>query len=1655
MGDEVKPCIGKFLFLGVFLVLSVLFSLNFVVADFNNCWDENSINGGTKTSCNAAGCLWASNDPSEVGSVTDFYDMFCGGDTYDSYCCFPNECWQHDGTNASYCEDSAARGLNCTWDPFMNMYHPNGSLMYTGGCMNDWSAGGGDWGGMDDGCWQFDGDKATCTSGANAAKCSWSVNGANENPWCGVKTLGDAQMKNSLATLTDVGCCEQKGCWSYDNNQTNCEGAFEGNCVYDSSWGGCMTKWCGEITDETNCTYVQQQLFMPCTWDGDSCEDSYGDGGFGFFNTSDSCFDAGGWYNSSGACVMPSGGDIGGGGGGFMFGGEAHCWFADNQLDICKNITGCGYCVAGGGPFGVDNSSAENICYNKQIGYCEGHNSQGSQVYTNANNSFNLNCTHIQVKSACNFGPLPNCKWINSSSNLGAYCSVGASSEGNAGPPVDFCEHPDSKNNYTLCMQLIENYMMPCSWENSTYPIKNCTFNQNKVFKDGEKDLGLIGSDIACTSAGGTWQTEYYVEDSILKQDSWCEMTGFFDIDNGGGEGNKGNCDTSCWACEFQYNGSAWSNNSVANLACENSELGYCQWTNDSNAFNGFGWCDYPQEMEYSGSGDCNTNCEDCDFMNYPYDACVNSVANNNSGCKWVNDSAAGAGEGYCVDVSKKICDSDCFSCFDETACYASSISCAWDSGFGLCSPQGYTGEICFDGIDNDGDVMIDCADPDCGYDNFCGGSAVGGDCFAQTTEGTCNQTVAFNNLNCSWLNDTWNTDGWCDMPGMNCWKFDNNLSACGLESGCTNDSSSMGGASNMCDMNQTKMENANCWSYTNATCDAQADCQWKEDSWCVDNPSDSWCLSSGGGWCDYAPFAQCMDLNSTTCSANSNCTWNQDDYSMQGGWCDVACFNWSISTSESCEGTGSTGLCEWRDMSATCQPETFMMFGGSSSGGGEGGGSNGCWQYDGNETGCWINNITCQYKNDSYANNNKSDSEASGWCMTKGEFDHFGVMGGDVTFLADDDDNINGLAEAGVAGEVDIMGMGMRISDEGFNFGAGLINASDSIVCNGYYVGTGFEQTPSLGTGNKPGSFYWYLDTDGLATGSCVAYGGSNDAGYEFMINYLARNTSEGVVETKQLMRCNSGNWTPTNALITTSKQMSCGEVQGVMIGLSKQDLESFSEYNKTSNMRIFMASANGSDTRLAPSDYVGPGYYTPGTIDFGFVDCSDPTTKDPKCKNVQKFGFNVYEECMNGIDDDENGLIDCDDPMCSFTPKCASGDAFDFSAVNGDVVAPNVMFSEVDTLADGAFVRIDTNEPSSLNLTFYHNDSTCAIANLTIEDSGVGYLANANYKPFHSVDLIFDSLGYNLVNNTVYYYKIKVCDPSGNCAISACSNFTTKTTTVDKSFIFKMDLPTGYTVDIPALNKTDYNFTEEFNDVVYDVGVKTNTSVTKNMNMTIHCGDMSIGFFGMNVLEPIKIDLSEAFICDEVENMMGMNSSLKKWNTLINSLKMGGATDYIEVTMPVTYSASNSLIWADDVGTSATGEDVDDYVNCFAGDVAGTTVCRIPVSMGFSTYAVSVPSAGGDSSSSGGGGGGGGILTTTPTSNASADTESVSGSEGGDSVAGTGNVVGDSGSEGGFAVASGGMGMWAIIIGVIVLVVVVGIVIAVKNKGGKSKGK
>ncbi|MFQ5531682.1 MAG: hypothetical protein ACE5ES_03650, partial [Candidatus Nanoarchaeia archaeon] len=387
---------------------------------------------------------------------------------------------------------------------------------------------------------------------------------------------------------------------------------------------------------------------------------------------------------------------------------------------------------------------------------------------------------------------------------------------------------------------------------------------------------------------------------------------------------------------------------------------------------------------------------------------------------------------------------------------------------------------------------------------------------------------------------------------------------------------------------------------------------------------------------------------------------------------------------------------------------------------------------------------------------------------------------------------------------------------------------------------------------------------------------------------------------------------------------------------------------------------------------DSVGPAYYTPGTIDFNFVDCSNPDVKDPKCKSFQKFGFQIFEDCKNGEDDDNNGYADCADMKCVFTPACSSS-AFDFTSISNDNKAPSIVFSKVDKMADAAIVMFDTDEPANGTLMFYNESSTCTNLNATLNDVGSS-LSFDDYKPFHRIVLDSNTLGSGyLANSTTFYYKVKVCDSFNNCGTSKCLNFTTRKT--NKNFIFRMDVPDGYTVDIPALNYSG-NFTANVSGKIYDVGIKTNSSKTTNMNITVNYSTMSIKFIGADVYKPKTLKLDGAFIVDTSNKILGMNSSSKSWNMLVNDLGLGGADDYIELNFPVTYNSNNNLIWGDDAQTNTS--DVSDYVICWDGG-SSNTICNVPASIGFSVYQLSTPSSdttdsttsssSGGSSTSGGG--------------------------------------------------------------------------------------
>jgi len=279
-------------------------------------------------------------------------------------------------------------------------------------------------------------------------------------------------------------------------------------------------------------------------------------------------------------------------------------------------------------------------------------------------------------------------------------------------------------------------------------------------------------------------------------------------------------------------------------------------------------------------------------------------------------------------------------------------------------------------------------------------------------------------------------------------------------------------------------------------------------------------------------------------------------------------------------------------------------------------------------------------------------------------------------------------------------------------------------------------------------------------------------------------------------------------------------------------------------------------------------------------------------------------------------------------------------------------------------------------------------------------------------------------------------------------------------KNFIFKMKLPPGFNVTIPALGYSG-NFTYAYNNKSYDIGVKTNASVTRNMNITVNCGDQSLTFVGADVLKPKSIDMENAFICDQANNALGMNSSSKSWNKLVGDIGMGGKSDHIELDIDESYSSSNTIKWCNDQLENCTT--VTDLANCRDGGNSNTK-CGIPTSLGFSTYQITAVAGGSDDSGSGGGGGGGGVTVTTNKTNASSletptDITTLP-TEGDDVGSGTKAEAGDDSSLKTLETQSGEgitkKGAWKfvfLIVGILLVIGIVVVAIVMASSAGKKK--
>jgi len=125
--------------------------------------------------------------------------------------------------------------------------------------------------------------------------------------------------------------------------------------------------------------------------------------------------------------------------------------------------------------------------------------------------------------------------------------------------------------------------------------------------------------------------------------------------------------------------------------------------------------------MQMGGFGNCDSDCKFCPTELMCNSSSVSSSSGSGKGCQWVNDpffSKSWCDLSTVNTTSKFTCSNTTMErCFNSSAC--TGVGGTWDTTNNYCMGSG---EICFNGIDDDSDGNIDCMDSDCNKAPVCGG---------------------------------------------------------------------------------------------------------------------------------------------------------------------------------------------------------------------------------------------------------------------------------------------------------------------------------------------------------------------------------------------------------------------------------------------------------------------------------------------------------------------------------------------------------------------------------------------------------------------------------------------------------------------------------------------------------------------------------------------------------------------------------------------------------------------------------------------------------------------------------------------------------------------------------------------------------------------
>jgi len=1565
------------------------------------------MNSGNQSRCEnedstyGLSCVWSGNPPGNLTNgwcYKDVSNVLCSNLTTERACMDTFYCWwqYNDWSNTS-------KGGNCsnpTWGTGGGGGGPPSS-----GIFQEWNPG----------CYIFDMNSTTCNIiiGCNYTngKCDVITGHANvaniQANGINCTMINDSTVCNNLPMLSTC-CAWVNGTCAENRMSTSCKDQMQ-----QPPEGAGFCEDYNAYTSQQLCEQIAgSPWYMPCSWNNATSRCGFKAGDV-FGNSTQSltkidnkmnCEAASGKWITENYCELINESTIT-----WVSVPAGRCEYKfDEETNCDKACFACESKDSNGNT--VNATNAESACIGSALGYCE------FTASTHAPNSIGFCKARGQFKN----GLATDCN-----SDCSACTFMGDPTNNDTTKRPSYrCLNSKANSDNGGCKWVTDSTMTTGGYcikkgEKTCEDACDRCYNNNDCANLGRISLtnSTTGSCIWQTSSGGTGSCVPNTGEDV--EICW---DGIDNTDDGMADCMDPGCYTDPFCGMVEGNCFGWTNNNT----CLNNS---CEWMNDT--WNPTGWCDFK-----------GANC-------WKYDRNAGNCSTQ-SNCQWNNGSAV---TGWCeMDMSiSEVCMSPNMN---RTICESGGIyaNCSWTNDTwspigGFCEHNSFKMKNCWQYYSSSGCNNITGCSWSSGGQDHCNRNESSA-CYSAWNNDTC---VA---AGCWWRTENSPSGGMCQDHSSKCW----NMPYSSSQTDCNNALDSQ--SNHVCWWESFQGGGGQCQSI----CNNPDSPSGYNQSQCV--ALSPLCLWAEAGWCGDAGSASCWNNNNaTSCNAVDGCRWKDPGWcepkgggfaggmamgGSAGGSMGAECYKYDGNQSLCTNKTAINISCGWfPELNPRCEVDF----------------SKDCWRYNSVEAGCnatngcWFNNNTLggggsfctnimdQCWSNMSLQNNLTACNASiycrqgqwgncepecfggtsadycntsigcryitGWCNPAGMNEMFtGMESGAPAPIGMD------LCGEGITASVDICGFGMKDMGDSFGLGTNVANFENASACNkekitmgmpgpgGGMPGSGF--TDKIGTGNETIKLYVYLDTDGSTNGGCALPHNSSATGYEFNLRYMSQwnSTLSMALETFNVYKCENSEWKVTDIKISTWKKKMCSEIGGPMIAIKKSDLTKYPTlYDSTKDIRVFVATADASHNISSPSDTAGPGWTTPGSVDFDISGSFDYNTNTAKFEDILKKGFVQGEDCFNGIDDNSDGNIDCNDWGCQYSSNCENKGV---NAANHiDTSSPQVTGVKIEEYPDSALIMYDTNKPANGTLEFYYNDSRCSILNTNIYDTGILKRSTVReYKSWHQAMIYNDSnpqnisLDYPLQNDTTYYYKLKVCDSGGKCAVSKCSSF--KTSSVSKcgycNFVTRIKTPTDWNVYYDLDQNGAY---EHWQGYVCgpNAGMKTNYTDGRSANIKLNTTD------GTAALEFLNVTLTKTGLNDKVRTISTSGSLIENITTdasgndigyvgmisetrdkIINNLH----PEVCKITIPKGDTNCAELWHCDDNGQNC----VNKTANATAiGSTATTCIWLLPYCE-FSVWAGGQPANGtttttttlGGSTPSGGGGGGsaGGGATTYPVTDA-----------------------------------------------------------------------